>query len=317
MLNAPASRPAIPASRMKLGLPDEAPATPMTSERLLTSPSLTPKITARSVPDRPPVRCQASRLPISAALVARRAMATPSRPSPGHVAELVARLELVPDDRRARVRRRRWRPPRATRPGRRTASSSSPSRALTRSATARGAEEARRDDDEPDAHPRPVRRAARSAPSSRSLPAQISACRRSLPAIRRNASARRGILLDAGQRVVQDDRVAFQLEVVEALLDVDRGHGRIVGHRRRVDSRAMTTPDVRPCATCPPPTSWRPCRTSTRAWTSPNGHDRPRRRRRAAAQDRHPPAARRFGGPRHARVPARRGRRRVGTTGSA
>ena len=37
----------------------------------------------------------------------------------GHVAELVARLELVPDDRRARVRRRRWRPPRARRPGRR------------------------------------------------------------------------------------------------------------------------------------------------------------------------------------------------------
>ena len=45
------------------------------------------------------------------------------------------------------------------------------------------------------------------------------------------------VLLDRGQRVVQDDRVAFQLEVVEASLDVDGGHRRIVGHRRRVDSR--------------------------------------------------------------------------------
>ena len=45
------------------------------------------------------------------------------------------------------------------------------------------------------------------------------------------------VLLDRRQRVVQDDRVAFQLEVVEALLDVDGGHGVIVGHRRRVDSR--------------------------------------------------------------------------------
>ena len=32
------------------------------------------------------------------------------------------------------------------------------------------------------------------------------------------------VLLDRRQRVVQDDRVAFQLQVVEALLDVDGGH---------------------------------------------------------------------------------------------
>ena len=65
----------------------------------------------------------------------------------------------------------------------------------------------------------------------------MSAWRRSLPAMRSNASARRGSFSIAGQGVVQDDRVAFQLQVVEALLDVDGGHHGIVGHRRRVDSR--------------------------------------------------------------------------------
>ena len=64
------------------------------------------------------------------------------------------------------------------------------------------------------------------APSPRSLPAQTSACRRSLPAIVRNASARRGILLDLRQLVVEHDRVALELEVLEALRDVDRGHRR-------------------------------------------------------------------------------------------
>ena len=44
------------------------------------------------------------------------------------------------------------------------------------------------------------------------------------------------VLLDLGEGVVEDDRVAFELEVVEALLDVDGGHRGIVGHRRRVDS---------------------------------------------------------------------------------
>ena len=59
-------------------------------------------------------------------------------------------------------------------------------------------------------------------------------------ALERGRAAR--VLLDRGQRVVQDDRVAFQLQVVEALLDVDGGHGDIVGHRRRVDSRACHGP---------------------------------------------------------------------------
>ena len=67
MLNAPASRPAIPARRMRDGCAADAPATPMTSDRLLTRPSLTPKMTARSVPDRALVRCHGSRRAISAA----------------------------------------------------------------------------------------------------------------------------------------------------------------------------------------------------------------------------------------------------------
>src|SRR6476661_1970218 len=71
MLNAPARSPATPASRMKLGFFDAAPATPMTSDRLLTRPSLTPKMTARNVPDCP-ARCQPSRRAMSAG-VARAA----------------------------------------------------------------------------------------------------------------------------------------------------------------------------------------------------------------------------------------------------
>ena len=100
MLNAPASRPATPARRMKLGLPDAAPATPMTSDRLLTSPSLTPKMIARSVPDRPD-RCHCSRWPISAALAASRAIATPSRgvaaPRSAAPALVGPALEPLPD----------------------------------------------------------------------------------------------------------------------------------------------------------------------------------------------------------------------------
>ena len=54
----------MPASRMKLALDSAAPATPITSERLLTRPSLTPKMVARSVPDWP-LRCQDSRRAVS------------------------------------------------------------------------------------------------------------------------------------------------------------------------------------------------------------------------------------------------------------
>jgi len=54
------------------------------------------------------------------------------------------------------------------------------------------------------------------------------------------------VLLDTGQGVIQDDRVSFELEVVETLLDVDRGHRRIVGDQRRVDSGQMVTSATAP-----------------------------------------------------------------------
>ena len=44
------------------------------------------------------------------------------------------------------------------------------------------------------------------------------------------------VLLDRGQRVVQDDRVALELEVVEAALDVDAG---APGHRRPSSPRRL------------------------------------------------------------------------------
>ena len=68
----------------------------MTSDRLLTSPSLTPKMTARSVPDRPPVRCQLSPSAISAAeprRAARRATPSPR----GRLAPPAAPSAAVPD----------------------------------------------------------------------------------------------------------------------------------------------------------------------------------------------------------------------------
>ena len=191
MLNAPASRPAIPASTMKLGLPAEAPATPMTSERLLTRPSLTPKMTARSVPDRPPARCHVSCLAelgraVGADGRSRRRRGWGRSPR-GRRSPLFSRSQITACSRSSAAIA-------ATSGDAAWASyafSSSPSSALTRSATA----------------PVPSRRAVRmmnrtrirgpsgsgtSAPRSRSFDAQMSACRRSLPAIRSNAAARRG-----------------------------------------------------------------------------------------------------------------------------
>ena len=69
-----------------------------------------------------------------------------------------------------------------------------------------------------------------SAPRSRSLPAQMSAWRRSLAAIRRNAAGAARILLDRGEGVVQQDRVALEAQVVQAL-------GRIGGHARMLPAR--------------------------------------------------------------------------------
>ena len=41
------------------------------------------------------------------------------------------------------------------------------------------------------------------------------------------------VLLDPGQGVVQDDRVALELEVLEALLDVEGGHASMVAGQAR------------------------------------------------------------------------------------
>ena len=66
MLNAPASRPAMPARRMKrpCAAGRRRRRRPSRGRGCETSPSLTPKITARSVPDRPE-RCQRSRAAMS------------------------------------------------------------------------------------------------------------------------------------------------------------------------------------------------------------------------------------------------------------
>ena len=277
----------MPASRMKLGLPDAAPATPMTSDRLLTRPSLTPKMTARSVPERPPARCQVSRRPTSAALVAPRAMATPSRPgwlTSGICSPAFSLSQMTACSRSsAAIAATSGETPWPS-----YSASSSPSSALTSSATADV----------------PATRAARmmnrtrirgpagggtSAPSSRSFDAQMSAWRRSLPAMRRNASARRGSFSMRGERVVQDDRVAFQLEVVETLLDVDGGHVVIVGHRLRVDSGRCPRPTDRPSATSPPPdVARRDARPRRAPGAGRTDAHRPRRRCRTAAEDRRP-----------------------------
>ena len=117
-----------------------------------------------------------------------------------------------------------------------------------------------------------------SAPCSRSLAAQISAWRRSLPAIVRNAPRPTLVLLDRGERVVQDDRVALELQVLEALVDVADGHGpgsfEAVGspesYRRVVsrEPRPMARRHIRTCrrvrrAAAPPlplgATTSRPC----------------------------------------------------------
>ena len=187
----------------------------MTSDRLLTRPSLTPKMTARRVPDRPPARCHGSRSATSAALDARRATPTPSRPptsrhdrdprSPGvtaagSIGASVGRpsVESVPSFflslSQIRACSRSSAAIEATSgdaPCASYASSSSPSSALTSSDTA----------DVPSTRAarmmnRTRMRGASGGGTSRrarvSLRAQMSAWRRSLPAIRRKASARRG-----------------------------------------------------------------------------------------------------------------------------
>ena len=93
------------------------------------------------------------------------------------------------------------------------------------------------------------------------------------------------VLLDARQRVVQRDRVALELEVLEALGDVDRGHRRrIVAIRGRVARPAASRLQSPRCrvarrdrgrcrrsAGSAPPTSPRRCRRSRSGSGSPSG----------------------------------------------
>ena len=88
--------------------------------------------------------------------------------------------------------------------------------------------------------------AGTSAPSSRSLVGPdlgVAALVAGDPVERPGADR---ILLDARERVVQDDRVAFELQVVEAALDIDRGHAsmvvRLAAVRRVPDVLRVTGP---------------------------------------------------------------------------
>ena len=209
----------------------------MTSARLLTRPSLTPKMAARSVPERP----------LSDASVSTRDRSRTAAASP------VARWRRRRDcrcrhrDRRGRGRRRRassWSQMRRARAHRLRSPRLRASalgviglllvalERLDELADGLRPEDPRDEDDEPDPGSGPPGRRARRPRARVSFAAQTSACRRSFEAIRSNAAGSPGVLLDRGQRVVQDDRVALELEVLEAVLDVDRGHARWSAARR-------------------------------------------------------------------------------------
>ncbi len=265
MLNDPASSPAIPASRMNRGSAAvAAPATPMTSARLLTRPSLTPKMTARSVPDRAPVRCQFSDAPISDGAIARPARATPSRPATltiggrlrvrghGRHPGCAAVAELVPDPRvLALVGGDRGDLGRLLGVVRLLLV------ALERDdhvGDGLGPEEPGEQDDEADARPRPL--------AGRHVGAELAQLVRpdlgvaALVAgdpVERPGADR--ILLDARERVVQDDGVALELQVVEAALDIDRGHASMVVRLaavRRVPDVLRSPGHVDSATSCPP-----------------------------------------------------------------
>ena len=199
---APASRPATPASTIRW-LSAVAPAMPITSDRLLTRPSLAPKTAARSVPDRPP-RCHAS------SRRSRRAGVLSSSPrrEPGPDRGVLA---LVGRDRRRLGRQLRRRRPAPRRPRGR-----GPCR------PPRGAETPSDEDDHPHARARTVER--------RHLGARLLEARRpdlGVAALVGGDALERGgavrILLDLGQLVVQDDRVALELEVRQASRALVRG----------------------------------------------------------------------------------------------
>ena len=106
----------------------------------------------------------------------------------------------------------------------------------------RGPEQAGGEDDEPDAHPRPAGRRHGPRRGRAASMAQMSAWRRSLPAIRRNASARRGsfsIVASASYRTIAS---RSSLRLSRLCSTSMGGTSVIVGHRRRVDSRPCLTP---------------------------------------------------------------------------
>ena len=199
---APASSPATPARTM-IWLSASAPATPMTSDRLLTRPSLAPKTAARNVPERPP-RCHAS------------------WPVPRPRLRLWRRGHLRPCSSRQMAACSRSSAAMDCRLGRQlvgVGASSSPSRAWTSSAHAlvpsrRARKMIRRT--------RSARRAGRRHGRARLLEPR----RPDLgvaPLVAGDAlegGGARRVLLDLCQLVVQDDRVAFELEVGEAALDL-------------------------------------------------------------------------------------------------
>ena len=217
----------------------------MTSDRLLTRPSLTPKMTARSVPDRPP-----RSVPGLALDRPRRhsppAVRWPRRREPDRPASVgrFAGLEPVPDDRvLALVGGDRGDLGRGTLGvvGRLLVALER----LDQLRDRRCAEQPGGQDDEPDAHPRTAGRRHVGAELAQLGGPDLGVA----PLVAGDPLERLGaarVLLDAGQRVVQDDRVTFQLQVVETALDVDRGHPAILGHHPRVDSPAMPADDPPP-----------------------------------------------------------------------
>src|SRR3990172_3717590 len=234
---APARRPAMPASRIMLGWA-AAPATPITRARLLTSPSLTPKMVARSVPVWPAV-CHRSRAEMSAVERSRvgAAGSTPTPPAPPPAPRAPPHPPTRPPG--GRPAGRQLPPDLGMAPlvgrdrldlGARLALVDLLFLALERLdqiADRLRAEEAGHPDDQANAQAGPPGRRDRDALLAQLLRPDLAVAALVRGDVTEGGRAAR-FLLDAGQRVVQDDRVALELQVGEALLDVADGHAGIV-----------------------------------------------------------------------------------------
>ena len=288
MLNAPARRPAIPARRMKLPWP-EAPATPITSDRLETSPSDTPKIVARSVPDRPLVCQRSPRAIVVGGL--RRARLDARMPAGGD--ELDRRPPAAPaavPSRAFASPSRRFQISACSRSSAAIAStagcvswasytaSSSPSTALTRSLTARVPNSAGEHDDEPD----PGARTAGGRHGGSQLPEPVLPDRGVPPLVAGDVAERGGaclVLLDRGEGVVQHDGVLLELEVLEARGDVHASNlANAAGPARAMRGARFRRRGVASAVARPSPTLRRHDRPAAAALP----HRRGRRRRDAA-----------------------------------